>query len=104
MLARDGNFVREGYSPPLDEFRMLRDESKRLIATLETRYQQETGISGLKIRFNNVLGYYAEITPIRQKKSRTSSSIANPWPMHCATPPQNLVNWSVKSARRLIAQ
>lgn len=68
LLARDGNFVREGYSPPLDEFRMLRDESKRLIAGLETRYQQETGINTLKIRYNNVLGYYAEITPLNQKK------------------------------------
>lgn len=68
LLARDGNFVRDGYSPPLDEFRTLRDESKRLIAALETRYQEETGIASLKIRFNNVLGYYAEITPIHQKK------------------------------------
>ena len=68
LLARDGNFVRDGYSPPLDEFRMLRDESKRLIAGLETRYQQETGINTLKIRYNNVLGYYAEITPLHQKK------------------------------------
>jgi DNA mismatch repair protein MutS len=68
MLARDGNFVRDGYSPPLDEFRILRDESKRLIAGLENRYQQETGITTLKIRYNNVLGYYAEITVLHQKK------------------------------------
>ncbi len=68
LLARDGNFVRDGYSPPLDEFRMLRDESKRLIAALESRYQQETGIASLKIRYNNVLGYYAEITALHQKK------------------------------------
>jgi len=68
LLARDGNFISDGYSPPLDEFRMLRDESKRLIAGLETRYQQETGINTLKIRYNNVLGYYAEITALHQKK------------------------------------
>ena len=68
LLARDGNFIREGYSPPLDEFRALRDESKRLIAALEARYSQETGITSLKIRFNNVLGYFAEITPLHQKK------------------------------------
>ncbi|MEI7669236.1 MAG: DNA mismatch repair protein MutS, partial [Pseudomonadota bacterium] len=68
MLARDGNFVREGYSATLDEFRLLRDESKRLIAALETNYQQETGINTLKIRYNNVLGYYAEITSQHQKK------------------------------------
>jgi DNA mismatch repair protein MutS len=68
LLARDGNFIADGYSPPLDEFRMLQGESKRLIAALETRYQQETGIPGLKIRYNNVLGYYAEITALHQKK------------------------------------
>ena len=68
VLARDGNFVREGYSPPLDEFRMLRDESKRMIAALESKYQEETGIAGLKIRYNGVLGYYAEITALHQKK------------------------------------
>ena len=68
LLARDGNFVREGYSPPLDEFRILRDESKRMIAALESQYQEETGISGLKIRYNGVLGYYAEITALHQKK------------------------------------
>ncbi|MEI6730495.1 MAG: DNA mismatch repair protein MutS, partial [Pseudomonadota bacterium] len=68
MLARDGNFVREGYSPPLDEFRMLRDESKRMIAALEAKYQEISGIGTLKIRYNNVLGYYVEITVIHEKK------------------------------------
>jgi DNA mismatch repair protein MutS len=68
LMARDGNFIRDGYCPPLDEFRALRDESKRLIAGLEARYQQETGIPSLKIRYNNVLGYYAEITVLHQKK------------------------------------
>ncbi len=68
VLAREGGFVREGYNAALDELRMLRDEGKRLIAALETRYQQETGISSLKIRFNNVLGYFAEITAQHQKK------------------------------------
>lgn len=68
FLARDGNFVQDGYCPPLDEFRILRDESKRLIAALEARYQQETGIATLKIRYNNVLGYFAEITALHQKK------------------------------------
>lgn len=68
MLARDGNFIREGHNAALDEFRMLRDEGKRLIAALEARYQQETGINVLKIRFNNVLGYYAEITAAHEKK------------------------------------
>jgi DNA mismatch repair protein MutS len=68
LLARDGHFIRDGYHAALDEFRMLRDESKRLIAALEARYQQETGVNTLKIRYNNVLGYYAEVTAQHQKK------------------------------------
>jgi DNA mismatch repair protein MutS len=68
LLARDGNFIADGYHASLDEFRMLQGESKRLIAALEARYQEETGINNLKIRYNNVLGYYAEVTALHQKK------------------------------------
>lgn len=68
MLARDGNFIAESYSATLDEFRALRDESKRLIAALQQKYSEQTGINSLKIRFNNVLGYYIEITQMHQSK------------------------------------
>ena len=68
MLARDGGFVAKGYHAALDEFRMLRDESKRLIANLQQRYAADTGISTLKIKFNNVLGYFVEITPTHESK------------------------------------
>jgi len=68
MLARDGNFIAVGYHAALDEFRILRDESKRLIAALQQRYAQETGITTLKIKFNNVLGYFVEITPSHEHK------------------------------------
>ncbi len=63
MQARDGGFVAAGYRADLDELRQLRDESRRHIAALQERYAGETGIAGLKIRHNNVLGYYIEITP-----------------------------------------
>ncbi len=63
MNARDGGFVAAGYRADLDELRLLRDESRRHIAALQERYANETGIPGLKIRHNNVLGYYIEITP-----------------------------------------
>ncbi|MDE3059808.1 MAG: DNA mismatch repair protein MutS [Pseudomonadota bacterium] len=66
IFARDGNFILEGYSAALDEFRALRDESKRLIAALQQQYCEKTGIVSLKIRFNNVLGYYVEITQTHQ--------------------------------------
>ncbi len=68
LLARDGNFIAERYSAALDEFRALRDESKRLIAALQQKYCESTGINTLKIRFNNVLGYYIEITQTHQSK------------------------------------
>jgi DNA mismatch repair protein MutS len=61
-FRRDGGFVRSGYSPPLDEARALRDESRRVIAALQVRYAETTGIRTLKIRHNNVLGYFVDVT------------------------------------------
>ena len=60
-LARDGGFVRAGYSQELDEARELRDNSRQLVAGLQGTYQKATGVASLKIRHNNVLGYYVEI-------------------------------------------
>ncbi len=68
VYARDGGLIAAGYAPQLDEQRTLRDESKRLIAALEYRYREETGIASLKIRHNNVLGYYVEVTPTHADK------------------------------------
>jgi DNA mismatch repair protein MutS len=68
LFARDGGFIAAGYAPELDELRTLRDESRRLIVQLEARYRSETGIPSLKIRHNNVLGYYVEATPTHADK------------------------------------
>ena len=62
LLKRDGGFVRAGYDRELDEMRALRDESRRVIAAMERSLIEETGIRSLKIRHNNVLGYYIEVT------------------------------------------
>jgi DNA mismatch repair protein MutS len=59
---RDGGFVRTGYEPVLDEARALRDESRRVIAALQVRYAETTGIRSLKIKHNNVLGYFIDVT------------------------------------------
>jgi DNA mismatch repair protein MutS len=59
-LKRDGGFVRAGYSADLDAARTLRDDSRKVMAALEARYVQETGIKALKVRHNNILGYYIE--------------------------------------------
>src|SRR5690606_35319108 len=62
LLRRDGGFVRAGYNAELDEMRALRDQSRRVIAGMERDLAEETGIRSLKIRHNNVLGYYIEVT------------------------------------------
>jgi DNA mismatch repair protein MutS len=61
-LRRDGGFVRSGYNAVLDEARALRDESRRVIAALQVRYAEASGIRALKIRHNNVLGYFVEVS------------------------------------------
>jgi DNA mismatch repair protein MutS len=60
--ARDGGFVRAGYSAELDQSRTLRDDTRQVIAGLQARYAEETGVRSLKLRHNNVLGYFVEVT------------------------------------------
>ena len=62
LFARDGGFIAAGYSEELDEWRGLRDESRRMIAALHARYAEETAVAALKIRHNNVIGYYIEVS------------------------------------------
>ena len=62
MLARDGNFVRQGYSEELDSARTLRDDTRQVIADLQARYSETVGIKNLKIRHNNMIGYFIEVT------------------------------------------
>jgi DNA mismatch repair protein MutS len=61
-IKRDGGFVREGYEAALDEARNLRDASRLVVAAMQARYADQTGVKGLKIRHNNVLGYFVEVT------------------------------------------
>ena len=61
-LKRDGGFVRDGYRGDLDEARRLRDESRRVIAGLQAGYAAEAGIRNLKVKHNNVLGYFIEVS------------------------------------------
>jgi DNA mismatch repair protein MutS len=68
FFARDGGFIAPGAHAALDEARSLRDESRRVIAALETRYRSETGIASLKIRHNAVLGYFIEVTATHADK------------------------------------
>lgn len=68
LLARDGDFIAENYTADLDEFRQLSKEGKRLIRNLESRYRTDTGVDTLKIKHNNVLGTFIEVTPRHAEK------------------------------------
>jgi len=63
FFARDGGFITAGVHAPLDEVRRLRDESRRVIASLEARYRSDSGVTQLRIKHNGVLGYFVEVTP-----------------------------------------
>ncbi|MBO9399429.1 DNA mismatch repair protein MutS [Shimia sp. R9_3] len=62
LLARDGGFIAPGFDPELDESRELRDEGRGVIAGMQAQYSEQTGITALKIKHNNVLGYFIETT------------------------------------------
>ncbi|MYM55370.1 DNA mismatch repair protein MutS [Thalassovita mangrovi] len=68
LLARDGGFIAPGFDEELDEMRQLRDEGRGVIAQMQAQYQQETGITSLKIKHNNVLGYFVEVTATHADK------------------------------------
>jgi DNA mismatch repair protein MutS len=61
-LATDPGIIRSGYHQELDELRNLSQHSKQIIAAMEERERKRTGIASLKIRFNQVFGYYIEIS------------------------------------------
>lgn len=62
LLKRDGNFVKNGFCIEIDELRSLRDDSRKIIAELQLHYSEKTGVKNLKVRHNNVLGYFIEVT------------------------------------------
>ncbi len=64
----DGGVIRTGYNAELDEIRMLSFSGKEWIANLQKKERERTGISSLKIGFNNVFGYYIEITHTNKDK------------------------------------
>ncbi|MGR3490889.1 MAG: DNA mismatch repair protein MutS [Shimia sp.] len=62
LLVRDGGFVAEGYDLKLDEHRELRDEGRGVIAGMQASYAELAGVTSLKVKHNNVLGYFIETT------------------------------------------
>ncbi|UWQ28766.1 DNA mismatch repair protein MutS [Leisingera sp. M523] len=68
LMARDGGYIATGYDPELDEARTLRDEGRSVIASMQQQYAQHTGVTSLKIKHNNVLGYFIETTATHADK------------------------------------
>ncbi|WP_461406135.1 DNA mismatch repair protein MutS [Falsiruegeria mediterranea] len=68
LLARDGGFIAPGFDAELDEARTLRDEGRSVIAGFQQKYAEHTGITSLKIKHNNVLGYFIETTATHADK------------------------------------
>ena len=66
-LRRDGGFIRDLFRTELDDNRNLRDQSRQVLAAMQTRIVEETGIRTLKVRHNNVLGFFIEV-PAAQGK------------------------------------
>lgn len=68
MLARDGDFIAQGYCPELDKFRHTNNNALTLLQELERKEAEALGVSSLKVRYNKVWGYYIEITKTHADK------------------------------------
>ncbi|MDO5643811.1 MAG: DNA mismatch repair protein MutS, partial [Paracoccus sp. (in: a-proteobacteria)] len=68
LLTRDGGFVATGFDADLDETRRLRDEGRGVIAGMQADYAELSGVNSLKIKHNNVLGYFIETTTTHAQK------------------------------------
>jgi DNA mismatch repair protein MutS len=68
LLVRDGGFIATGYRGALDEVRQLRDEGRSVVAAMQAQFVTDTGILTLKIKHNNVLGYFIETTATHAEK------------------------------------
>ncbi len=69
LAIKQGYLIRSGVSPELDELILLSTHSQSLVSKMEAEEKEKTGISSLKIRYNNVFGYYIEITNTHKDKA-----------------------------------
>jgi DNA mismatch repair protein MutS len=66
-LRRDGGFTRAGYRADLDEAHTLREDSRKVMGALEAKYIEQSGVKSLKVRHNNILGFYVEVPAAASK-------------------------------------
>ena len=64
----DGGVICEGYDSALDELRVVRRDSQKLLADIELREKERTGIPTLKVGYNSVFGYYIEVSKAQSSK------------------------------------
>ncbi|MDR2259167.1 MAG: DNA mismatch repair protein MutS [Treponema sp.] len=69
ILLTEGNLIRDGYDPKLDELRSLRDNGRQLLEAYLEEERRATGISSLKIRYNRLIGYFFEVTKVHLAKA-----------------------------------
>lgn len=62
VVIGEGNIIKQGFNPELDQVRQIKDNSTKFLAELESREQKRSGINNLRIGYNNVFGYYIEVT------------------------------------------
>ena len=67
LLARDGGFIADGYDADLDAARRLSEYARKVIAEMQASLAEETGVKALKIKHNNVLGYFIEVSAAHGK-------------------------------------
>ncbi|HEY1096978.1 MAG TPA: DNA mismatch repair protein MutS, partial [Alphaproteobacteria bacterium] len=67
--ARDGGFIRDGYHAELDNYRSLQNDTRKIMAALQQRYCDASRIPTLKIKHNNVLGYFIEVSPTNAEQA-----------------------------------
>lgn len=67
VSIKEGNILRTGFHPEVDELRSLSTEGKGTITELQARERKKTGINSLKVEFNHVFGYYIEVSKANSK-------------------------------------
>jgi len=68
ILIRDGGYIARGFNAELDRLRNLKNESRALVAGLQQRYAEEMDINSIKIKHNNILGFFIEVTSLHSEK------------------------------------
>ena len=64
----DGGVIRNGFNEELDELRQISTDAKQIIASFEAQEREKTGVSSLKVKFNNVFGYFIEVSKANSSK------------------------------------